>query len=476
MNMLFSNTQTGNPIMDYIISTLILSLLTYIYQNFKHIKKYLMILYDYIWSNNISCELIIEAQNVIYNRSGITTNKLRYSIVFQAIAYFIKILNSDEIYSKREPDKNEKDNNPIFDIFIPDQNKPFFLDKEGKIQCFIKMSEDEINNNGGKEVRKNHIIRIFSTNKNVKIYDLENFVDSCVMTYNKYLDDKTINDQYYFCFNNSEENGEHLNFTKSIFRTNRTFNTVFFENKDKYIKNLDFFLHNPDWYSRKGIPYHYGILLHGHPGCGKTSIIKATLEHTKRHAFVIPLNRVKTCGELNNIFFKSDVNHMNIPIEKRIYIFEDIDCICDIIKDRDIVHDKELSSIKIEKKKYDLNHLLFNLKDKDKDKTKHDDELNLSFLLNIFDGILETPGRIIILTSNYPDKIDKALLRPGRIDINIELKKASSIIMNEILQSFYDDHVNVEFEDYQLTPAKVMNICQNNIFDRNNAIKEILES
>ena len=198
MNMLFSNTQTGNPIMDYIISTLILSLLTYIYQNFKHIKKYLMILYDYIWSNNISCELIIEAQNVIYNRSGITTNKLRYSIVFQAIAYYIKILNSDEIYSKREPDKNEKDNNSIFDIFIPDQNKPFFLNKEGKIQCFIKMSEDEINNNGSKEVRKNHVIRIFSTNKNVKIYDLENFVDSCVLTYNKYLDDKTINDQYYF--------------------------------------------------------------------------------------------------------------------------------------------------------------------------------------------------------------------------------------------------------------------------------------
>ena len=162
---------------------------------------------------------------------------------------------------------------------------------------------------------------------------------------------------------------------------------------------------------------------------------------------------------------------MNIPIEKRIYIFEDIDCICDIIKDRDIVHDKELSSIE---KKYELNHLLFNLKDKDK--TKHDDELNLSFLLNIFDGILETPGRIIILTSNYPDKIDKALLRPGRIDINIELKKASSIIINEILQSFYDDHVNVEFKDYQLTPAKVMNICQNNIYDRNNAIKEILES
>jgi ATP-dependent 26S proteasome regulatory subunit len=108
------------------------------------------------------------------------------------------------------------------------------------------------------------------------------------------------------------------------------------------------------------------------------------------------------------------------------------------------------------------------------------DSINLSCLLNIFDGILETPGRIIILTSNYPDKIDKALLRPGRIDTNIELKKASATIVKEILQSFYDISIEKIEElsqnkiiDYVLTPAEVMNICQNNIFDFENTIKKL---
>jgi len=416
MSMLINHTQTGNYFIDYLIYSLIIVLIPYIFQNFKHIKKYIIILYDYIWNNNITCELVIEARNVIYNRGGITINKLIYSNIFQSIVYFIKVLNSDEIYSKREPDKSEKDNNLEFNMFIPDQMKPFFLNKDRTIQCFIKMNEDEVSNNGNKEFRKNHVIKIFSKNKNVKIHDLENFVDLCVLDYNKFLKEKTMNEQYYFYYNHSEENGEHLNFTKSIFKTNRTFDTVFFENKNTYIEYLNNFLNNSEWYKKKGIPHHCGILLHGHPGCGKTSIIKATLEYTKRHALVIPLNRVKTCREFSNIFYNSEVNNITIPIEYRIYIFEDIDCIYDIIKDREVEHNKESSTVKINS---ELENILLNIKDK----TKHDDELNLSFLLNVFDGIMETPGRMIILTSNYPDKIDKALLRPGRIDINIELMK-----------------------------------------------------
>ena len=105
------------------------------------------------------------------------------------------------------------------------------------------------------------------------------------------------------------------------------------------------------------------------------------------------------------------------------------------------------------------------------------DKLTLSCLLNILDGILETPGRIIILTSNYPEKIDKALLRPGRIDMNIELKKASSLIIKQILSFFYDSSIEnlkeVSFKDYIITPAKVMNICLNNMNDIDNAVIEL---
>ena len=68
------------------------------------------------------------------------------------------------------------------------------------------------------------------------------------------------------------------------------------------------------------------------------------------------------------------------------------------------------------------------------------------------------------------------MLRPGRIDINIELKKASTNIVKQILEFFYDTQIDNELYnnlDYQLTPAEVMNICQNNIFNIKNAIKLI---
>ena len=44
------------------------------------------------------------------------------------------------------------------------------------------------------------------------------------------------------------------------------------------------------------------------------------------------------------------------------------------------------------------------------------DKLDLSGLLNILDGVVDTPGRIFIMTSNHPERLDAALIRPGRVD------------------------------------------------------------
>jgi hypothetical protein len=465
---IMNKMKTGNIIFDYLLNFLILSLITYTFHNLRHLKKKIVHLYEFLFKNKNYVEINIDAQTVHADRGGLRQSKLHYSKVFQAIVYYIKELNPQDIYSKREPDKNEKETISMFDLFIPDQDDPFILDKSKDIYCIIKLTTNEVPSEKDRpEVKKSHSIRIFSENKDTKLSDIEEFIDSCMVKYKKYIQSKTIAEQYYLCFSNSEDDGEIMNYTEKMFNTNRTFNTIFFENKDLYIKKLKFFLENEDWYVKKGIPYHYGILLHGTPGCGKTSIIKATLQYTGRNAFVIPLNRVKTCGELENIFFKTEVNGKNIPTEKRIYIFEDIDCLCNIVKNRD--QENKSDNEYFESKFKELETLCKN-SDSSLNKTHNkDDDLNLSCLLNIFDGILETPGRIIILTSNYPDRIDKALLRPGRIDLNIELKKTSFSIAEEMLSSFYDvekDTINKKlknnFSDYTISPAEIMNICLKN--------------
>ena len=61
----------------------------------------------------------------------------------------------------------------------------------------------------------------------------------------------------------------------------------------------------------------------------------------------------------------------------------------------------------------------------------------LSKLLNILDSIVETPGRIIIMTTNKPEILDQALVRPGRIDICLQMMKADIEIIRQMFDHFY---------------------------------------
>merc|ERR1719426_472611 len=58
------------------------------------------------------------------------------------------------------------------------------------------------------------------------------------------------------------------------------------------------------------------------------------------------------------------------------------------------------------------------------------DKLNLSGLLNVLDGVVDTPERIVVMTSNHPEVLDPALIRPGRIDQKLFLghMKAHNVI------------------------------------------------
>jgi SpoVK/Ycf46/Vps4 family AAA+-type ATPase len=107
------------------------------------------------------------------------------------------------------------------------------------------------------------------------------------------------------------------------------------------------------------------------------------------------------------------------------------------------------------------------------------EEINLSFLLNILDGVLETPGRILIMSSNYPERLDKALIRPGRIDLMIEFTKCSDKTIKEMLSSFFDIKPVVlsvyRFPEYQYTPAEVNQIMFQNIHNCDDAIRILLE-
>jgi len=483
-SMIVKNTYTGNLIFDNILNFIIITGMTLCLQKFKYIQKNIYSFIKYILFNRKRVEINIFAHNLVNGKSS----RLEYSLYFRAVSYYIKLIQPDDVYIKREPDRLEKTKNPDYDIFIPDQDIPFILDNLLGINCIMQLNESEStndNSNNSTYTKRCHTLTIYSENPNIKIYDLENFLKECMDLYKKYIDDTFNKNQYYWCFLNAEPDNDII-YSEQIFSTNRTFKTIFFEDKKTYLKSLDFFLKNEKWYKNKGIPYHFGIFLHGSPGCGKTSIIKATIHYTGRHVISIPLNRIKTCGQLEAVFYDDNINGKNIPMSNRIYIFEDIDCLCNIIKSRELKNKKSDSyddnDNDNDKNQIDYKLLMKMVSDKPTDKLYcPEDDLTLSCFLNIIDGVLETPGRIMIMTSNYPGIIDKAILRPGRIDINLELKKASITILQEILSFFYDIDLSIiieltndsKFNNYDMSPAEIMNLCEQNYDDIKKCIREI---
>lgn len=103
------------------------------------------------------------------------------------------------------------------------------------------------------------------------------------------------------------------------------------------------------------------------------------------------------------------------------------------------------------------------------------DALDLSSILNALDGVLETPGRVLVMTSNWPERLDKALTRNGRIDILMEFKKASASIIRGMYQLHFDAPWPTEREpkDGVLTPAAVGGVLFNNFCNPEKAVDEL---
>jgi len=304
---------------------------------------------------------------------------------------------------------------------------------------------------------------------------------------------------------------EMMAFQMTKFFTTKTIHTLFGPEIEAVRKRLHLFINNPEWYSQKGIPYTFGLLIHGEPGCGKTSLCKAIAGMTSRHIINLSLHQYSTKRQLHNLFFEERIQiekpgGMNefliLPIDKRVYIIEDIDCMTDIVLDRSIQQRNKPKELNYrDTVKHIEPQLLHSSDDQDEyetmqtnevvqnvvsevvdDKRKKmeenlDDKLTLSFLLNLLDGVLETPGRIIIMTTNYPEKLDKALVRPGRVDMNICFKKCTHMTIVHMLSHFYDRDISTFdtyiFADSKFTPAEVYQIMFNYIDNVEKACNEL---
>jgi hypothetical protein len=352
-----------------------------------------------------------------------------------------------------------------------------------------------------KEVRVEPILYRLSTYDH-DITWLHKFVETCMERFEQEKKNKLGSETYYFdqmtgggqFSNPTPRNG--ILFTKSKFTSNRTLNNVYLRQIDDLKQRVEFFMRRRDWYDSKGIPHTLGIVMYGVPGCGKTSTIKGIANETKRHIFNISLSEIKTKEALKDLFYNEQVKVLlgegkmevlNIPLKHRLYVIEDIDAMNSVVikrsadqqraeEERKIRVEAEMELIKRTQGETMARTMMAGKQDADTDK------LDLATLLNVLDGVRETPGRIIILSTNYPERLDEALLRPGRFDMMLEFEKHTPEVLKQHLEKHYDvtlsdeqwKRIDVKELHHKWTPAEVSQILFRRVGDVDGAIDDLL--
>lgn len=172
---------------------------------------------------------------------------------------------------------------------------------------------------------------------------------------------------------------------------------------DRIIKDCKEFVGNSQWYADRGIPYRRGYLLYGPPGCGKSSFITALAAELQYGICLLNLSdKGLSDDRLNHL--------LNVAPEQSIILLEDIDAAF-ISRER---------TDSLQKGAYEgLNRVTF------------------SGLLNCLDGVASTEARILFMTTNYLERLDPALIRPGRIDFKEYIGYCSFYQIKEMFSNFY---------------------------------------
>lgn len=167
---------------------------------------------------------------------------------------------------------------------------------------------------------------------------------------------------------------------------------------DDLIADTRLFLKRRDWYLDRGIPYRRGYLLHGPPGTGKSSAVVAVASALGMDIALLSLNGSSLDdNELGELLAQTPVN--------AIVLIEDIDC---AFAERTATSEKH-------------------------------NKLTFSGLLNAIDGVAAGEGRILFATTNHIERLDPALIRPGRIDRKLEIGLADRDQTRRMFCRFFPD-------------------------------------
>jgi mitochondrial chaperone BCS1 len=194
--------------------------------------------------------------------------------------------------------------------------------------------------------------------------------------------------------------------------------------KEHLLQDVAQFRRSKQRYQRLGVPYHRGYLLYGPPGTGKTSLVSALAAYFGLSIYTVNL------ADFSDRSLMVAVN--DVP-RNSVLLFEDIDCM------RGSQSRGGTETGGGQKGSAMLSA---------KENTSTQNGITLSGLLNILDGFHAPTGVLFVMTTNHVEKLDQALLRPGRIDYKLYLGKASHHQKLELFRRFFPESSEMEAREF----------------------------
>jgi SpoVK/Ycf46/Vps4 family AAA+-type ATPase len=174
---------------------------------------------------------------------------------------------------------------------------------------------------------------------------------------------------------------------------------------------------------------------------------------------------LKTCSEFVALFRPLKIGNRVYEQRELIIVFEDFDAnSSEILKTRENLKTTkktnqkltvELSEEKL--KKICEDNFLVPL-----NSDPNNDDLNLEYILNVLDGIVELHNSLIFFTTNDLESIDPALKRVGRIDKTIKMDYISKSRLEEMLRYYYNKK-SLQKYNKKIATMVNSNMCYANI-------------
>ena len=172
--------------------------------------------------------------------------------------------------------------------------------------------------------------------------------------------------------------------------------------KERIVDDVQDFLNTGQWYHDRGIPYRRGYLLYGPPGTGKSSFIQALAGELDYDIAILNLSeRGLTDDRLNHL--------LTIVPNRTLVLLEDVDA---AFANRRVQTDSD---------------------------GYRGANVTFSGLLNALDGVASAEERVLFLTTNHVDRLDPALVRPGRVDMTVRLGALTRYQVGCLWDRFYGE-------------------------------------